>query len=292
MLRILFLFLYLCTGVFLLFQTSKLAGTVAERVIRQKTPVSKDFQARETELPYRDTLRYDASISLSPLFSSGESQTAAGPQDGGAVVSDSPVLRRYELNGVIVLPKNRSIALIRKSGERDSNIFHIGDRIEDMEIVKIGQKEVHLSSKGNTIILPMYYRYTVKQAPKNAPPPVREEASREYEGARKVQKVLSRSDVQDRVFSKVNEILTQIAISPYMVDGSMEGLRLVRVPQGNIVYELGGRSGDLVKRVNGHELNQIDQMYKLWENIKDDSRVTVDLERNRQIYSFDFEIRE
>jgi general secretion pathway protein C len=52
------------------------------------------------------------------------------------------------------------------------------------------------------------------------------------------------------------------------------------------------RSGDLVKRVNGHELNQIDQMYKLWENIKDDSRITVDIERNSQIYSFDFEIRE
>ena len=104
--------------------------------------------------------------------------------------------------------------------------------------------------------------------------------------------MLSRSDVENRVFSRVNEILTQIAISPYLVDGQMEGLRLIRVPKGNIVYELGGRSGDLVKRVNGHELNKIDQMYMLWENIKDDSQITVDLERNNQIYSFDFEIRE
>jgi len=72
----------------------------------------------------------------------------------------------------------------------------------------------------------------------------------------------------------------------------MEGLRLVRVPRDNIVYELGGRSGDLVRRVNGHELNQVDQMYKLWENIKDDAFISVDLERNNQIFTYSFDIRE
>jgi len=292
MLRILFLFLYLCTGVYLLFQASRFAGTVAERVIRQKMPASKEYRDRELELSYSDTLRYDASISLSPLFSSQKKEAVMRTEDGEAVVSDSPVLRRYELNGVIMLPKGRSIVLIRKSGQRESAIYRMGDRIEGMEIVKIEQKQVHLRSGGNTVILPMYYKYTIKQATRNVPSPVREEEVEQYGGARKVQKVLSRSDVEDRVFSRVNEILTQIAISPYLVDGSMEGLRLIRVPKGNIVYELGGRSGDLVKRVNGHELNQIDQMYKLWENIKDDSRITVDIERNSQIYSFDFEIRE
>ena len=292
MLRILFLFLYLCSGVFLLFQASKLAGTVAERVIRQKIPVVEEYRPDEAELVYEDTLRYDATLSLSPLFSAREVQSVSSPRDKDTVVQDSPLLRRYELNGVIVLPKNRSIALIRKSGERESTIYHIGDMLEEMEVIRIEQKEVHLRSKGETVVLPMYYKYTAKQGPRPAAPPVREELSGEYDSARKVQKVLSRSDVEDRVFSKVNEILTQIAISPYMVNGTMEGLRLVRIPKGNIVYELGGRSGDLVKRVNGHELNQIDQMYKLWENIKDDSRITVDLERNNQIFSFDFEIRE
>jgi type II secretion system protein C len=292
MLRILFLVLYLCTGVYLLFQASRLAGTVTERVIRQNTPAAREHGGKQTDLPDSDSLLYDASISLSPLFSYQETATVTRTEDGEAVVTDSPVLRRYELNGVIILPKGRSIALIRKSGQRESTIYRIGDMIEQMEIVKIEQKQVHLSSGGNTIILPMYYRFMVKKAGRNAPPPVREETPEEYAGARKVQKVLSRSDVEDKVFNRANEILTQIAISPYMVDGGMEGLRLIRVPKGNIVYELGGRSGDLVKRVNGHELNQIDQMYKLWENIKDDSRITVDLERNKQIYSFDFEIRE
>ncbi|MBN2323693.1 MAG: hypothetical protein JXQ30_08160 [Spirochaetes bacterium] len=293
MLKILFVFLYLGTGVYVLFQASKLVTTAAEWVIRRNVPSASEAAVDDTDLSYADALSFDASISLSPLFTVPETGLAVKTEDGETVVEDSPLLRRYELNGVIMLPKNRSIALIRKAGQRDSTAYRIGDSIEQMEIVKIEQKSVVLKSGDKTVVLPMYYRYTVKSAvQEEGPPPVRERAAAEYEGSRRVQKVLSRSDVEDKVFSKVNEILTQIAISPYMKDGQMEGLRLVRVPQGNIVYELGGRSGDLVKRVNGHELNQIDQMYKLWENIKDDSSITVDLERNKQIYSFDFDIRE
>jgi type II secretory pathway component PulC len=77
-----------------------------------------------------------------------------------------------------------------------------------------------------------------------------------------------------------------------MVNGKMDGLRLIRVPNESIVYELGGRSGDVIKRVNGHELNQVDQMYKLWDNIKDDAFINVDLERKNQLYTYSFEIRE
>jgi type II secretion system protein C len=286
----LFIALYFCVGIVVLFQASKLIGTITERNILGNTEVVRVQKEAPEKLSYDDTLHYDASISLSPLFHVKTLSQRGGQNE--PAVADSSLLRRYELNGVIVLPKNRSIALIRKSGDSKSKIYKIGDTLDDMEVVKIERDKVHLSLRGRIIILPMYYKYTSQEARIRESAPVREEISDEYEGSRKVQKVLSRSDVENRVFNRVNEILTQIAISPYLVDGKMEGLRLIRVPKGNIVYELGGRSGDLVKRVNGHELNQIDQMYQLWENIKDDSQITVDIERNKQIYSFDFEIRE
>ncbi|RKX98752.1 MAG: general secretion pathway protein GspC, partial [Spirochaetes bacterium] len=114
----------------------------------------------------------------------------------------------------------------------------------------------------------------------------------EVKPARQIKRILSRSDVETKLFQRVNEILSQVAISPYLVNGKMEGIRLVRVPRNNIVYELGGRSGDIIRRVNGHELTQIDQMYKLWENIKDDRFITVDIQRNNQLITYNFEIRE
>jgi hypothetical protein len=68
MLKILFVFLYLSSGVYILFQASKLVGTGTERMIRRGAPHAREAVSDDTEIAYTDTLSYDASISLSPLF--------------------------------------------------------------------------------------------------------------------------------------------------------------------------------------------------------------------------------
>jgi type II secretion system protein C len=289
----LFYLVYIGIGVIILFQASKLVGTVIERrLLREPPPVAIDRV--EAQNPWSVPLtEYDVSLFSSPLFTIRE--TAPRPIEEGAVaegVTDSPLMRSYELNGVILLPGGKSMALIRRTRERTPEVYRRGDMIDNYELVKIERHRVLMSDGLTTSALPMYYRQTVQREGPVRPAPQQPVSSAGYDDAKQIKKVLSRSDVENRVFSKVNEILTQIAISPQMVNGQMEGLRLIRVPNESIVYELGGRSGDIVKRVNGHELNQIDQMYKLWENIKDDSQITVDLERKNQMFSYSFDIRE
>ena len=292
MIKKLFILAYVLIGVFVLFQASKLIGTILE-----KSLVINDLDTEVQQVEVREVnrisgFRDELSILSSPLFSIAPVQPQ-GTAEEAPVVTESPLLKKYELNGTILLVGGKSIALIRSAGQRVSEIYRKGDRLDNAEIVKIERDRVLLNDGRNTIVLPMYYRYRSRTTTGQGPEPVREmESADKFSSAREVKKVLSRSEVETKVFQKVNEILTQIAISPYMKDGKMEGLRLVRVPRDNIVYELGGRSGDLVRRVNGHELNQVDQMYKLWENIKDDSFISVDLERNNQIFTYSFDIRE
>ena len=292
MIKKLFILSYILVGVFVLFQASKLIGTILERNLFTPRLDTEVQPAGERELREPLSLRYGSSILSSPLFSV---PTAVAPQatgEQGPVLTESPLLRKFELNGVILLSGNRSIAIIRTAGQRSSGIYRKGDRLDNAEIVKIERDRVLLNDGRNTIVLPMYYRYMAKTESPSSEPREEKAASEPFPGAREIKKVLSRSDVETKVFQKVNEILTQIAISPYMKDGQMEGLRLVRIPRDNIVYELGGRSGDILRRVNGHEINQIDQMYKLWENIKDDSYISVDLERNNQVFTYSFDIRD
>lgn len=292
MVKKLFIIFYIFIGTYALFQASKLVSTIVEKRILEYTVDTKVKKSQETGLTFTDTLQYDASISLFPLFSQISQTEIELKEIEEAPIVDSPMLRKYELNGVIVLPGDRSIALIRTSGEKESQIYRIGDSIGNAEIVKIERYMIHLKEDGKTVILPMYYKYIAKTARSREATSSSDSSPEKYTGSKQIKKVLSRSDVENKVFKRVNEILTQIAISPYMIDGKMEGLRLVRVPKDNIIYEMGGRSGDLVRRVNGHELNQIDQMYKLWENVRDDSHISVDIERNKQIYTYDFDIRE
>jgi general secretion pathway protein C len=290
-------------GVFLLFQASKLIGTVVERkILGTAVDASIEIKPEARALP-AGRLGYDTSILVSPLFAPGEGKaSSAGSSTGGnanpkgETLLDSPLLRKYELNGVILLHGGASIAIIRKAGERQGQIYRKGDKIDNLDVQKIERDKVTLFDGVNRIVLPMYYRFLAKaEAPgqgQAAQQEKRPEAVDRYSASTQVKKVLSRSDVETRVFQKVNEILTQIAVSPNMADGKMDGLKLLRVPANNIVYELGARSGDIIRRVNGHEVNQVDQMYKLWENIKDDSQISVDLERNSQVYTYSFDIRE
>ncbi|MBA7553552.1 hypothetical protein ES705_46145 [subsurface metagenome] len=291
MIKKLFILSYLFIGVFVLFQASKLIGTTLERKLLSYKLDTNIKKVKHREVLFSTAFGYDNSILLSPLFSVYET-APAGPEAEDIPVTLSPLLKKYELNGVILLSGDRSIALIRRAGQQASEIYHRGDRLENVQIVKIEKDRVFLNDGRNTVILPMYYKYRDKTAQRSEKIVRSSGSADKFSASKQVKKVLSRSDVESRVFQKVNEILTQIAISPYMPDGKMEGLRLARVPKNNIIYELGGRSGDIVRRVNGHEINQIEQMYKLWENIKDDSFVSVDLERNNQMYTFGFEIRE
>ncbi len=288
--RKLFYVIYICVAVLILFQSSKLIDALIEKRLTGAPETAAGMTIGEKNLPPRKEDSYDIGMFNSTLFSVPE-KTAEQPESENAEATDSPLLNKYELNGTIVLPDDRSIALIRKVREKQSGVYRKGDMIDNYEIVKIEKYRVLMSDGLNTSALPMYQRPQARQQRaimRNTQAPQQDG----FENAQQVKKVLSRSDVENKVFSKVNQILTQIAISPYMVNGAMEGLRLIRVPNNSIVYELGGRSGDIIRRVNGHEVKQIDQMYKLWDNIKDDSYISVDLERNNQIYTYNFEIRE
>lgn len=292
MLKKIFFLIFLCIGTFTLFQVSKLIGTIIEKNILYLPVNTKIEQVPGREISYFARAGYDSSILLSPLFSLSEIAPPGSETEEVALVQ-SPLLKKFELNGVILLGRDRSIAFIRKSGERESKVYRIGEKLDNAEIIKIERDRVYLNDGVRTVIIPMYYKYMTKTFAKNETPAMKSGSSVDkYSSTKQFKKVMSRSEVENKVFQKVNEILTQIAISPYMVNGQMEGLRLMRVPNNNIVYELGGRSGDIVRRVNGHEVNQIEQMYSLWSNIKDDSFISVDIERNNQILNYSFEIRE
>jgi general secretion pathway protein C len=286
-LKTLLYLLYAGLGVLVLFQGAGLVSTAMEKrlqhsptpaVVTRTEPSPREPLVRET---------HDLSLFASPLFAlprDGEADSQAGePEADGSLAS------RFQLLGTVLQPGG-SLALIRQAGRRETEVYRRGDMLERYEITAIERHRVLVTDGTRAYELSMYERAARpgRQAPRQA---ARQQAP-EPPGGRTVRKILSRSEVQTKVFDRVNQILTQIAISPYMVNGRMEGLRLIRVPNDSIVYELGGRSGDILRRVNGHQVDQIDQMYKLWENIKDDSVISVDLERRNQMYTYQFEIRE
>ena len=87
------------------------------------------------------------------------------------------------------------------------------------------------------------------------------------------------------------EILYQNKFAPITKDGKILGLRLIMVPQTNILYEMGARSGDILKRVNGQPLENQEKMFQIWQSVKTQDKFTVDLERGGKNIAYEILIQ-
>ena len=77
----------------------------------------------------------------------------------------------------------------------------------------------------------------------------------------------------------------------YHANCILEGYKIHRVKPDHIFYDLGARSGDIIKNVNGFDLADTEKMFELWKSIKTAPRVTIDLIRGGKPVKYDFHIR-
>jgi hypothetical protein len=132
----LFFLIYVCIGVVILFQASRIIATVVEkRLLLYPAQTEVKNTAGQAYRPF-DGGDYEIALFSSPLFSVRELNTEI-PQTEESETPDSPLLKRYELNGVVILPKDRSIALIRRVRERQSQPYRKGEMIDNLEIVRL-----------------------------------------------------------------------------------------------------------------------------------------------------------
>ena len=71
----------------------------------------------------------------------------------------------------------------------------------------------------------------------------------------------------------------QARVVPNYKGGKYEGFKLIGVRPNSLYRAIGIRSGDVVKSVNGAELNSPNKAITLFEELKNQSKITVDVER-------------
>lgn len=89
----------------------------------------------------------------------------------------------------------------------------------------------------------------------------------------------------------INQFMTQARIIPYFEGNLSAGYRLAAIRPGSAFEQLGFRAGDIIQRVNTVELNSPEKMYTIFQNLKDEKRVTVDVLRQGQKNTLTYEIR-
>lgn len=194
-------------------------------------------------------------------------------------------LKDLQLLGTVTGPKKIARALIRKQREKESKVFKLGNDVYGYKLTRIANSKVYLQMGDETEILDMYKKRDKEQ---NSHGRTSDKSGK----SNLKKKSISRSEIQQKVLNNMDNALKGIRAGPYRVDGKIQGYKLFRVRPNNILYELGARSGDIVKRINGHPVDSTERLLKMWQSVQDETVITIDLERGGQLKSFEFNIKE
>jgi general secretion pathway protein C len=91
--------------------------------------------------------------------------------------------------------------------------------------------------------------------------------------------------------ANINQYMTNVRLIPYFEGNRSAGYRIAAIRPGTAFEQLGFKGGDVIQQVNSVELSTPDKVYTIFQNLKDEKRVTVNILRQGQKNSITYEIR-
>lgn len=105
-----------------------------------------------------------------------------------------------------------------------------------------------------------------------------------------IRKVLDRREVE-QTMNDLPKLLSQARAVPYFVNGSMNGFRLDFVAPASFYDKIGLQHGDVLQQVNGVEIRDPATMLTLFQQLRNEQTVKLDVLRNNQRSTLTYEIR-
>lgn len=197
---------------------------------------------------------------------------------------------RVKLLGTLVsesLPE-WSVASIQDIVTLKTNTYMIGDRVQGAEVVEIERLRVIVINNnrrefidstpgdGSGVAPPPP---VVSARPVNSGPPpsvalgtgVKQLSDNDYE--------IPRAEI-DKTLANLNDVAMQARIVPAFKDGVAQGFKLFSIRPDSIYSKIGIQNGDVIKRINGFDLNSPEKALEIYSKLKESSRIDIEVERN------------
>ncbi len=280
-----------------------------------KPTILRDSKASDQgSFRVKRSLRYYADITDRNIFDSLNRKAEKEPETKPAAVnkpaySGPPVKSSINatLVGTMVFSNPlRSFAKItggasRKGGDTES--YRVGDSLlGEATIKKIRRNKVFIERNGrmeyleiegpSATVMPSYDRRRgsrsyQKPVAKNTNPQFSEDDVRSVGDG----KFVINKSMLDKMLSNYNSILTQARAVPNFVDGKANGFKIFNIKKGSIYQAIGIRSGDILTRVNGSDINNLEKVLSLFTQLRNESNISLDIVRGGKKKTMEYEIR-
>ncbi|NOZ63911.1 MAG: hypothetical protein GXO71_03065 [Caldiserica bacterium] len=220
------------------------------------------IKTQSKPLSYYSIIERKNIFSLSPLFK---------PPN-----SPPPVKKELnlKLKGTVVGKEAFSFAVIEDTKSRKQDLYRIGDTINNLKITAIKENEVILQSAEGQVSLTLSEKLPSSLAAPSSETEVR---------------ILSRQEVEEAK-RNVNQLFSQVRISPFFKSGKMEGFRVSYIIPGSMVERMGIRKGDIIKKINGEAIDSPSKIFEFYRKFGNSNRIVVEVERNGKNESLVYQV--
>ena len=280
-----------------------LAKSLSLRAYSAKIPRVYTAPARTTPLPppeeWRNLFAPEAGMQLpSHLPAQTLSDVKHGVRSNfvllGTIVSTLPGDSRAILwSDGMKLPKlvrvNTQVepGAILASVTRDKAVINRGATQEQIDLLPVGSRSRSPSPS------------TVERSPSAIrAPDARQTTATEVssDGALRVERADENNFILDEaglayLSGNINQFMANVRITPYFEGSASAGYRMASIPPGTAFDKLGFRSGDIIQNVNGVTLSSPEKMYTIFQNLKDEKTVSVDIIRQGKKNTLKYDIK-
>ncbi len=245
--------------------------------------------------PTPQTAAAEDLTSFAPILEKGlfgaATQGKLTPITQSAVTKGAPTTAQSDLLllGTAIGSFRETFALIQKTSTKEERVFRLGDRVYDigpLVAVKKEQAEIQAGDQRIKLLTP------TAVATESGKPA---EQAAAQPGALAVASGSGNYVVDQRALNaaldNIGQAMTDARLLPSTKDGKVEGFRVSEVKPNGIFGMVGIKNGDVLLRINDFAIDSPDKAIQSFVTLKGQSRIKLDLIRDGQPTTLNYDIR-
>jgi general secretion pathway protein C len=194
---------------------------------------------------------------------------------------------KLKLLGVVIGDREGVSAIIEELSSKRQLFFRLHDQIPDVgEISEIRREGIVVRQGDQQELLEL----AAGQSEKPPSSPVAAGAPVAPQPGSPIRTVLDRREVE-QAMGDLPKMMSQARAVPYMVNGAMNGFRLDYIAPASFYEKIGLKYGDVLQQVNGVDIRDPGTMITLFQQLRNEKMVKLDVLRNNQRTAMTFDIR-
>jgi general secretion pathway protein C len=266
------------------------SGQLAMRLGKKFLPKDASAPTLSTSSPVRtEELSFYAPILTSGLFGkAAQGQLSVITNAPAAVAQAAPVTAPAELMllGTVVGSFRETFALVRHTTKNEERVFRLGDMVFDAgRLAEVGREKafIVINNKKVELLTPM------------TPPAAASAAGGPHQPAAVSNSGAGNFVIDQRALNAAldnpAQAMSDARLLPSQKDGKVEGFKASEVKSNGVFSMIGIKNGDVLLRLNDFPMDSPDKALQSFIALKGQNRLKLDIVRDGQPQTFNYEIR-